>query len=263
MPSLLLSRRQLLAGAAASAGALLSARAQAAEAGAGPADDTIRIAFLGDSMVDGLWGGVERLVTREPCLSGRVKLLRFGENGTGLTRPARFDWIARAKTVVAEQRPTLSVISLGLNDRQSIVDGRGRFDLGTPGWRTRYGELVASLAQAAAKSTAGVLWIGIPVLRDAVSQDDAATKNAVFAEAIASLKDPRIGYVEPWRQAASGPDAFQPYGPDVGGSRVQIRAGDGIHFTAPGYDVVARYAMGAVVEHLRAQGVTLPYPCRA
>jgi hypothetical protein len=261
------SRRDLLAGlglalSASGLGRSISNAAAAPAPPSGGSDADMKIAFLGDSMIDGVWGGVLRLVSKEPCLASKIKPLRFGENGTGLTRPAKFDWIGEAKTIVAAQPLTLAVISLGLNDRQSIIDlDRARFDLGTPGWRNRYMELVAGLAKIAAQAKGGVLWLGIPVLRDQVSQQDAAEKNQIFADAIGSLKDPRVRFVDPWRQAPSGPDAFQPYGPDVSGSRVQIRVSDGIHFTQAGYDVVARYVFGKIADHLNAQGIPLTYPC--
>ncbi|KMO34396.1 GDSL family lipase [Methylobacterium variabile] len=255
-----LSRRAFAGGLASLAGAALL------PSGAGAAGGTseIRVAFVGDSLSDGMWGGATRLVAREACLNARVKLGRFAENGTGLTRPAKFDWVAEGRAVVAKFKPTLSVVSLGLNDRQSIVDtSRSRFELGTPGWRARYGELSQALARNLRAEEGAVLWIGLPVLRDKVSQDDAAEKNVIFAEAIKGLGDPRIRFVAPWRQGAAGPDAFHPYGADLRGAQVQLRAPDGIHFTTAGYDVVSSYLLGAVAGFLKEQGQAMTYPCHA
>jgi hypothetical protein len=250
----ILSRRTLLGALAAMPFATRSASA---------ATDEIRVAFVGDSLSDGMWGGATRLVSREACLVSRVKLGRFAENGTGLTRPAKFDWIAESKGVVAKFKPTLSVVSLGLNDRQSIVDAdRKRFDLGTPAWRTRYAELSQALVRNLRSGDAGVLWIGLPILRDKPAQDDASEKNAIFADAIRQLNDPKIRFVEPWRQNSTGPDAFQPYGRDLHGAEVQIRATDGIHFTTAGYDLVSAHLLSEVAGFLKGQGVAMTYPCQ-
>ncbi|ACA18966.1 lipolytic protein G-D-S-L family [Methylobacterium sp. 4-46] len=250
-----LSRRALLGGLA---GLAAAPRARAA------AGDEIRIAFVGDSLADGIWGGAFRLASREPCLGGRIRLGRFAENGTGLTRPAKFDWVAQSRTVAETFRPTLAVVSLGLNDRQSIVEaGRARLDLGTPAWRSRYAELAQAVARNLAPAGGGsVLWLGLPVLRDRASQDDAAEKNAIFAQALRDLAAPRTRFVAPWRQDPSGPDSFQPYGPDLHGAKVQIRAPDGIHFTAAGYDVLAAHLLRAAADLLAEQGVALTFPCR-
>ncbi|GJE39786.1 SGNH/GDSL hydrolase family protein [Methylobacterium persicinum] len=227
------------------------------------AKDDVRIAFVGDSLSDGMWGGATRLVSQEACLGQRVKLGRFAENGTGLTRPAKYDWVAEGKTVVAKFKPNLSIVSLGLNDRQSIVDNsRARFDLGTPGWRTRYLELSQALVRNLEAADAGVLWIGLPILRDKPAQDDAAEKNAIFADAIRQMGDPKVRFVEPWRQNPTGPDAFQPYGHDLRGAEVQIRATDGIHFTAAGYDVLAAHLFRQVAGFMTERGLEMSYPCQ-
>lgn len=248
------SRRTLL-------GALATMPLAARSAAGAP--DAVRVAFVGDSLSDGMWGGATRLVSREACLSARVKLGRFAENGTGLTRPAKFDWVTEGQGVVTKFKPTLSVVSLGLNDRQSIVDtGRARFDLGTPGWRTRYTELSQALIRNLRSDGGGVLWIGLPILRDKPAQDDAAEKNALFAEAVGRMNDSKVRYVQPWRQNPTGPDVFQPYGADLRGAQVQIRATDGIHFTAAGYDLVSAHLLRAVAGFLQAQGVALAYPCQ-
>ena len=59
------------------------------------AEPKAKIAFVGDSTADGLWGGVTRLVPHDSCLKGNVELGRFAKNSTGLTRPDRFDWATR------------------------------------------------------------------------------------------------------------------------------------------------------------------------
>ena len=259
MKTVLLSRRSLVGGLA----SLLSVAGAVGPVPALAGPDEIRIAFVGDSLSDGMWGGAVRLLSREACLGSRIKLGRHAENGTGLTRPAKFDWVAESRAVVARAKPNLVVVSLGLNDRQSIVDtSRARFDLGTPAWRSRYAELSQAMLRNLAAEGAGVLWIGLPVLRDKVSQDDATEKNAVYAEAIKGLGNPKVRYVEPWKQAASGADVFQPYGPDLKGAQVQIRAPDGIHFTAAGYDVLAAYLLRTVTGVLKEQGVAVGYPCQ-
>ena len=42
------------------------------------------IAFVGDSMADGLWGAMFRRLGKDKCLAERIKLIRKAKNGTGL-----------------------------------------------------------------------------------------------------------------------------------------------------------------------------------
>ncbi len=222
----------------------------------------INVAFVGDSMIDGVWGGALRLAAADRCLSQHYKFGRFGENGTGLTRPGKYDWILVTKGIIAEFKPALIVVSLGLNDRQNIVDLDGtRYGLGTDGWRTRYGQLVAELAQAGKDVPAGLLWLGLPVLRDKAAQADALEKNTLVAKALADMKDPKVRYLEPWHP--EGDNSFQPYGHGLDGSLVQLRATDGIHFTSMGYDVIARYLLPTMMGQLRDHHVTPDTPCEA
>ena len=226
------------------------------------ASEEVRIAFLGDSMVDGIWGGLLRAVQKESCLQGGVKLGRYGVIGTGLTRADKFDWTAEAKKILASFQPELVVVSLGLNDRQAMVGAnKERTEFNTPEWQARYGDAAVAFIRSAAAAPAGLLWIGLPSMRDAAAQTDAQEKNRIFADAVQAAHDPRIVFIDPWRMSASGDDVFQAYGPDAGGTRIQIRASDGIHFTTAGYDMVAAYLLPKIVAHLKANKVDIAYPC--
>ena len=118
---------------------LFSTPCRAAAAAGAEAPSKIRIAFAGDSIVDNYWSGIERIVDANPCLKNSVELGRFARNGTGLTRGDRVYWPREIRRIGDVFRPTLSVVSIGLNDRQFIVDGNGaRTAWGAPDWTDRY-----------------------------------------------------------------------------------------------------------------------------
>lgn len=225
-------------------------------------DKAVRIAILGDSMSDGIWGGVLRLTSKEVCLRGKFAFGRYGENGTGLTRLDKFDWPMETKTVIKDFRPDLILISVGLNDNQSIVEPtKVRTDYGTPAWNEKYKEIITRFLNAASPVSAGVLWVGNPILRDRSAQLPSQERNGLFSDAITSFGNPKVRYVTPWKLNADRDDIFQAYGPDLNGSRVQIRATDGVHFTVLGYDLVAAYLMPIILDHLRNSEIEVPYPC--
>lgn len=260
-----LSRREWLfrartMGAYTVAATLVPGAFQGSDASTG---EDIRIACVGDSMIDGIWGGLLRLVSKEACLKPRLKLGRYGENGTGLTRADKYDWAGEVSTIIAEFAPQLVLVSFGLNDRQSVVGpgGKPRCEYGSAEWNHAYMEAVMRFLRHANATAAGVLWIGIPAMRDKVTRADAQEKNLLYAEAIATLADPKVGFVEPWRQNGSDDDSFKAYGLDGNGARVQTRSPDGIHFTAVGYDMVASYLLPKIVAHLRASNIEIAYPC--
>jgi len=248
-----------LGAALGAAGALLplfSAPGMAA-AGAAVADAPakIRIAFAGDSIVDNYWAGVGRIIEGNPCLKDAVELGRFAKNGTGLTRGDRTYWPREIKRVDAAFRPTLSVLSIGLNDQQFIVDGSGaRTAWGAPDWTDKYRHELDEFLKAAVETRAIVLLIGMPAMRDVKENIAISEKNALFAEAVAALGDANLRYVEPWRLHAEGPETFASYGPDKSGRLVQIRTTDGEHFTTAGEDLAASYLFPKIIEALDEAG---------
>ena len=261
-------RRRRALGAASALGAaclvvglilpLAATPCRAATAAGAEASSKVRIAFAGDSIVDNYWSGIERIVDANPCLKNTIELGRFARNGTGLTRGDRVYWPREIRRIDDVFKPTLSVVSIGLNDRQFIVDGNGaRTAWGAPDWTDKYRHEVSEFLKAAVATKAVVLMVGMPAMREAIDNADIDGKNAMFAEAIAALGDPNLHYVEPWRLHAAGAETFASYGPDKSGRLVQIRTPDGQHFTVAGEDLAADYLFPKIVEALDAAGKNL------
>jgi uncharacterized protein len=218
------------------------------------AETKVKIAFVGDSMADGLWGGVSRLVPRDSCLKGNVDLGRFAKNSTGLTRPERFNWADEIKRIGETFKPNLFMMTVGLNDRQSVVIG-SRVTLETsPDYPVRYKERVTAVLKSVVASKASLLWVGLPAMRDAAPDKDAREKNTMFAEAIAEFGHQSLQYVPPWRLNEAGEDKFSTFGPDSTGKMIQIRAPDGEHFTPAGELLVAAYLLPKIIASLLGNG---------
>jgi hypothetical protein len=221
-----------------------------------------KIAFAGDSIVDNYWEGILRVISADPCLKTSVELGRFARNGTGLSRGDKLFWPREVRRIGESFRPDLFVLSVGLNDRQFIVDGNGvRTAWGAPDWTDKYRALVVEFLQGAAASKAGVLIVGLPIVRDSAENADLQGKNKLFAEAVAVVGAVNVQYVEPWRLKAEGTDAFASYGPDRNGRTVQIRTSDGEHFTVAGEDLVGAYLYPKIVAAFEQMGMRLDRAC--
>ena len=224
-------------------------------------DPKSKIAFIGDSTGDGLWGGVSGLLPREACLKNHIELGRFAKNSTGLTRPARFNWVDEVGRIAESFKPHLFVMSPGLNDRQSVVE-HGTVTLETsPDYPAKYRGRVTAVLKSVAAAKASLLWVGLPAMRDAAADRDAREKNKYFAQAIAEFGDPHIEYVEPWKLNPSGEDKFASFGPDKTGKMIQIRASDGEHFTPAGDLLVAAYLLPKMTATLVKGGAKLGEAC--
>jgi hypothetical protein len=229
----------------------------AARGAAAESESKIRIAFVGDSIADGYWEGITVAVGRDACLKDQLEIGRFAKNSTGLTRPDRFDWVNELRRVAESFKPKLFVMSLGLNDVQSVVEhGQITMD-NSPAYDEKYKERVTAVLKHAAGAKAGLLWVGLPAMRAPAADKDAREKNRLFEEAITAFGAADIRYVEPWKLAA-GTDTFASYGPDPNGRMVQIRASDGQHFTVAGEMATAAYLLPKIVAAVAQDGVP---PC--
>lgn len=223
-----------------------------------------KIAFAGDSIVDNYWSGITRFVAANPCLKTSVELGRFARNGTGLTRGDKLYWPREVRRIGETFRPDLFVLSIGLNDRQFIVDGAGaRTPWGSPNWTDKYRTEILEFLKGAASAKAAVLLVGLPVMRDGVENADVEEKNRMFAEAVATVGATHMQFVEPWRLKPSGADSFASYGPDRNGRMAQIRTSDGEHFTVAGEDLAAAYLYPKIVAAFDQMGTRLDRACES
>lgn len=257
-----LNRRQVLGAAAAWPLAASAAVAETAPPSPTGGADKIRVAFVGDSMADGLWGSFVRSFTKDKCLRDHMDGGRYAKNGTGLTRTDGHDWVAQARRIADSYGPACVVASVGLNDRQDVAEGgRSRAPFGTPAWDEAYLARVVQFLQAAGSKGAGVMLVGLPAMRDAVQHTDAQAKNKLFADAVRTVGDPRVVFVEPW-QTPGAPGTYATAVPGENGrGLVPVRAPDGMHFTMAGYDMVWAYLVPKLLANLKQTGRAAGLDC--
>jgi hypothetical protein len=214
----------------------------------------VRIAFVGDSMADGLWGALFRRLGKDKCLGDKITLIRKAKNGTGLARLDQFNWVAEVGTMAKEGAADVFVGSFGINDRQAIVDAsRVRTEFDTPNFDSRYQSFTEDLIKNAISNGGSILIAGLPVMQDSAANSDAKAKNKLFEAAVAAVNSPLATYVKPWSSKA-GEDEYQPFLPNSNNQLVQFRAQDGIHFTRFGYDQVMDYFYPSIMAALKARG---------
>lgn len=220
----------------------------------------LTIAFVGDSMADGLWGAMFRRLGKDKCLAQRVSLIRKARNGTGLTRQDQFDWIAEIAKIVDDSHPDLFIGSFGINDRQSIVE-KDKHVIPYPSaeFDQRYTALVIDMLNTATAQGAAMNLVGLPVMMEAEANADAGAKNKIFQEAVRQVGSERVTYVSPW---TSGSDSYKTYLPLSHTGMVLVRATDGIHFTRIGYDMVMDSLYPSVLTSLKARGFNPEVDCR-
>ena len=232
--SFVLSRRAMLTSA------LLSV-AFTSVAHAAP-DMQQRILVIGDSQAQGLAGGIQRLYRADR--SRRV--IDHSKISTGLMPRANYDWPAQARVIADAEHYDVAIMLIGANDRPPVHSG-GRVD---PGLLARfddsYGQRVSDIASDFKRANVPLIWVGHPVVRDAVWNEDVTILNGLF-DAKATAEGATFLATDMFK----GPDGgFAPYGRGVDGLTTRLRTDDGVHLTPAGYDVVTA-ALSPMLDHYR------------
>jgi uncharacterized protein len=219
------------------------------------------IAFVGDSMADGLWGAFFRMTGNQHCSADELALIRDARNGSGLARPDHFDWTTELDSIIAKSPPTLVFASIGLNDHQDLVmPDKSKARLGTDAWLAQYRKNVDDFYAHAGAGGAQVLIIGLPNLRDPKADAHAQLVNGIYEEEAEGEKSIDVTFVSPWTMK-NDDGSFASFGPNLAGQTVQIRAPDGVHFTQAGYDVLAKYLEPSLSKALGAAHAPLSDNC--
>jgi hypothetical protein len=194
-----------------------------------------KIAFVGDSVAGGYWDGVSRLVAQDSCLKAHLEVTNFTKDSTGLLRERFVDWAAELRRIGSRFKPHLFVISVGTNDTDSD---------------NAYSDRITAVLRSAVASNAGMLWIGLPAMRETIFDRNGREKNKLFERAITAFDSKDIQYVQPWKLHDTEIDKFASFGPDERGKLVQLRTPDGTHFTVAGNLLTGAYLLSKIVARL-------------
>jgi hypothetical protein len=194
----------------------------------------LRVAIVGDSLAAGLGYFAERVF--------RPRLVRVSGQGrisTGLARPDYFNWPYTMRRIVARFDPDLVIVMLGENDHQSLQDVRGNREaqIGTSEWPPAYRDRVLTMMRIATSRGAKVVWAGLPIAKDLRFSQHSRRQNDII-EFAANISN-GVAYFDAWdtfRDPKGGYTAYFREGRRV----VLIREGDGLHFNALGYTILAR-----------------------
>ncbi len=202
----------------------------------------LRVVVVGDSLAAGLGYFAERVF--RPRL---VKVSRQGRISTGLARFDYFNWPFTMRRIVDSFDPDLVIVMLGENDHQSLqsVTGQRVAPIGTPLWPPAYRDRVLRMMRIATSDGAKVVWAGLPIPANPGLREHSERQNGIFRFAAGELDE--VAYFDSWerfREPGGGYTAYFREGRRV----ILIREGDGLHFNAIGYTILAREIAKLAVE---------------
>jgi uncharacterized protein len=202
----------------------------------------LRVVVVGDSLAAGLGYFAERVF--RPKL---VRVSRQGRISTGLSRPDYFNWPFAMRRVVDRFDPDLVIVMLGENDHQSLqsVGGALEAPIGTGAWPAEYRRRVLSMMRIGTSRGAKLIWAGLPMSADPRFRVHSRRQNEIFEYAAGIT--PNVSYFDAWTRFRDPDGGYTAYYRE-GRRYLLIREGDGLHFNATGYTIVARDIASQAVE---------------
>jgi lysophospholipase L1-like esterase len=193
----------------------------------------IRMVVVGDSLAVGLSRAIGASLDPD-----RVRVVNQGRLSSGLARPDAFDWPAEVGRIARAFRPHVVVVMVGSNDAQPVGYPGGRVvPLFTHEWVEAYRRQIHRLLVAAERGGARVVWASMPPMKDRFRHIWARRLNDHYQAETAGR--PGVALVDTWSAFAGRGGRYRAYARDVRGRTQLIRAGDGVHFSATGYRMLA------------------------
>ena len=165
-----------------------------------------------------------------------------GQIASGLERPDVFNWFTHVREVMEKRKPRAVVLMFGGNDDHGFMTGvpQGREvgTFGSPTWRAEYRRRVATIMETVTSKGGYLIWIGLPISRDADQTLRYDVINAIVQTEAAKRKG-RVSYLDTYFFFAGKDGGYAQYIEDASGKLVKMRADDGVHFERPAGDLIA------------------------
>ena len=203
----------------------------------------MRIVVMGDSLADGLWASFQRSFVQCDTL----EVVRLTAVSDGLAKSSGTEWIERYETKAGLPEggiTDVAVVQIGANDINFIRNGKSREIFNTGLWDELYSKRVREITGTLRAHSAEVFWIGLPVVGNNKFEPNYQIITALQKDAVRKAGGK---FVDIHELTQFGTGEFAMSG-KVDGRLVKMRAADKVHFTLPGYDMVARAVLDDLVD---------------
>jgi hypothetical protein len=203
------------------------------------AENATRVAVFGDSMAADIGKALDRFYADDP----NVAIIQQAVGSSSFARPDYFDWSKAVAKQIAANSFDVAVVSIGINDRQTIsADGESLKSL-TDAWDAEYSRRLNVFLDELRAANKPVIWVGLPPMAsasfsNAMSQISSLQRLAAFGSG--------AEFVDIYDRFLDENGNYEQSGPDVNGQQAQMRRSDGIHFATAGADKVAYYVSQSI-----------------
>lgn len=214
------------------------------------AANATRVAIMGDSMAVDLGKAMERFYAEDPNLV----VVPMGVGSSGFVRDDFFDWNKTISDQIAANSFDLAVMIIGINDRQELKVNGQTYPSLSEEWTKAYRARLDSALNQLRTANKPVIWIGLPPMEQPTYSSALAQINGL--QRLASLSG-GAEFLDIFERFADENGRYSSFGPDLSGNSVQMRKGDGIHFSNAGSDKLAYYVNEAIGKFYSGGGLSV------
>ncbi len=193
-------------------------------------DDALRLWIAGDSLA----GSLGPSLGERAAETGIVQPVYDSRVSSGLSSPEFFDWPEHATKEMTRLDPEVVVFIIGANDWKTPSSGSSDSASWQGEYRLRVEEVLRILEDGG--DTRHVYWVGAPTMQDRRKDQGVQRVNTVAREVVG--QHDRAEYVDAYELFSGAEGGFTPTLPGSSGKSVRVRAGDGVHFTVEGGDLL-------------------------
>lgn len=211
-----------------------------------PDGEAHRVQVYGEGMAEGLLGGLVEAIGREP----RILLQRRHRTLANVLKGEIADEVKAIESELERETPHIAVIMPSMIFR---FPWREQFDRRFPpgsearreeierrrqAWKSERGQRIDLLMRAFRKKNVAVYWVGLPIMRNMFTNDDAQVINDLLREraAVSGAK-----FIDIYASFADEGGGFSFQGPDIEGKQKNLRDQEGVWFTGAGYRKLAHF----------------------
>jgi len=206
------------------------------------------VVVLGDSLADNLAQGLaDAFLDERP----EVAIVKKTRGSSGLVRADFYDWPGQAPGLLENEKANAIVIMLGANDRQTLRDEAGAYEIRSDRWREIYAQRVDALINAVKPKGVPIILVGVPSMRHPRLHADMPYLNEVLRERATANG---VFYVDVWDGFVNEADEFVTMGAALDGQTRRLRIEDGVHFTRVGARKLAHYVERDLIRLFDSRG---------
>jgi uncharacterized protein len=201
----------------------------------------LRLWIAGDSLVVVPGQSLLRAAGGSPVIEplGTIE----GRIASGLERPDVFNWFRHIPQEMRKKKPRAVVVMFGGNDDHGFMtgvpEGKEIGSFWSPTWEAEYRRRVGGIMDSVTRANAFLVWIGLPITRDAEQTRRYDRINAIV-HSEAAKRPGRVSYLDTYFFFEGDDGGYAQYVSDDSGKLVKMRAEDGVHFERAAGDLIAR-----------------------